>query len=236
MEIIIHIKDGSEELAGSIGAAIMFLQIDDLILARMKELLENLSPNFIGTDERLELYEINTAQHFLKIRFFNHQILSLEKDKWNWRDDEIPNCIPYFGELPVPDVGINYNLMKYFPGCKLFVFFLPAEEVLFDDDIVFCFGLSKETESRINRWYFQERGINDVLDDEAKNSLYMFQLSSNALYECPLAVEEIETHKYKVTIKSGLSQKKIFIQNGYKRKGPWRQAEVSFEVDFELRD
>ena len=64
----------------------------------------------------------------------------------------------------------------------------------------------------------------------------MFQLSSNALYECPLAVEEIETHKYKVTIKSGLSQKKIFIQNGYKRKGPWRQAEVSFEVDFELRD
>jgi hypothetical protein len=104
----------------------------------MKELLEKLSPVCIGTDERLELYEINTAQHFLKIRFFNHQILSLEKDRWNWRDDEIPNCIPDFNELPVPNVGIKYNLMKYFPECKLFVFFLPAEEVLFDDDIVFC--------------------------------------------------------------------------------------------------
>jgi hypothetical protein len=97
-------------------------------------------------------------------------------------------------------------------------------------------GLNKETESRTSKWHFQERGVNDVLDDEAKNSLYMFQLSSNALYECPLEVEEIETNKYKVTIKSGLSQKKIFIQNGYKRKGPWRPAEVSFEVDFPKQD
>jgi hypothetical protein len=100
----------------------------------MKELLEKLSPVCIGTDERLELYEINTARLFLKIRFFNHQILSLEKDKWNWRDDEIPNCIQ---DWCIPKIASKFNLMKYFPECKLFVFFLPAEELLFDDDIVF---------------------------------------------------------------------------------------------------
>ncbi|CBY32472.1 unnamed protein product [Oikopleura dioica] len=155
--------------------------------------------------------------------------MSLEKDQWNWRDEEIPDCIPYLSQIPVPDNGIKYNLMKYFPDYKLFVFFLPAEEVIFDDDIVFCFGLNKETESRTNRCQFQERGINDVEDDESKNSLFMFQLSQN-LYECPLEIEEIETNKYRVIIKSGLSRKKIFIQNGYKRKGPWRPAEVSFET------
>ena len=104
----------------------------------MKKLLEKLYPVCIGTDDRLQLYEINTTQDFLKIRFFDHQILSLEKDKWNWRDDEIPNCIPNLNEIPLSAIGIKYNLMKYFPECKLFVFFLPAEEVLFDGDIVFC--------------------------------------------------------------------------------------------------
>ena len=92
-------------------------------------------------------------------------------------------------------------------------------------------GLNKETESKTSRWQFSEKGINDVMNDEAKNSLYMFQLSQN-LYESPLEIEEIETNKYRVTVESGLSQKKIFIQNGYRRKGPWRPAEVSFEVEF----
>ncbi|CAG5114413.1 Oidioi.mRNA.OKI2018_I69.chrUn_2.g17228.t1.cds [Oikopleura dioica] len=231
------INDGSEGFPGSIRDAILFLQIDHKLVSypsgQLCQLKEKIESSWFHAGGDLEVFPVSLARDFVKLRYFHDEIMKIgteEKEKNEWRKTKIPDIIPI--------VPKKYTQMQYIPNCKFIAFFqkemldnCEVESILFDDDIVYCFALEKETDFKIAEYEIQERRISDFLGDEDKNSQLMLEGISPSF---PLvSVKSKETNSFTVTVKSPFSQKKIFIQNGFRRKGPWRRLfDFSFDIFF----